>query len=305
MRTGASGRRALAAAAVAALVPAAVAVTEPAPDPVALDLYEWMGVSPIVVAADVTADDGKFVIAIVKAPIKGDLAAGSYFEIDQKAANRDREEGVKALDLLKGRSYLLLLTPSSRGKHELHSVYDLVRGLRGAMPLPVEGSAATIDAATRLAAVQVRHDEGFLWSSLPEFLQDPNPVLVDAALDLYLKFRREGTALVPAVEPLLEHPRPDFRRRAAILLGRSMAKAAAGELPERAELVAALTSRARRDDDVSVRTQATAALAVLHDAGIDETLRAIARDDPDQTVRFEAEKAVYERALAAPARRSD
>ena len=77
-------------------------------------------------------------------------------------------------------------------------------------------------------------------------------------------------------------------------------------LPERSEVVAALTGRARRDEDAGVRREATAALAALPDAGIDETLRAIAQDDPDQDVRFEAEKSVFiRRQAAAPPKRSD
>jgi hypothetical protein len=43
----------------------------------------------------------------------------------------------------------------------------------------------------------------------------------------------------------------------------------------------------------------------LPDAGIDETLRAIARDDPDQDVRFEAEKSLFERSQTAAHERSD
>ncbi len=130
-------------------------------------------------------------------------------------------------------------------------------------------------------------------------------MLVDAALDLYVKFRRESVALVPVVQPLLEHPRPDFRRRAALLLGHVLVRAAASAVPERPRLVAELTGRARRDDDVTVRREATSALAALPDAGIDETLRVIARDDPDQNVRFEAEKSIFERSQAAAPKRSD
>ena len=76
-------------------------------------------------------------------------------------------------------------------------------------------------------------------------------------------------------------------------------------VPGRSEFVAALAGRARRDDEASVRREATAALASLRDSGIDETLRAIARDDPDQDVRFEAERSVFERAQAAAPKRSD
>jgi len=281
------------------------AVSEPPPDPVRWGLYEWMAVAPIVIAADVLADDGKFVVAVARTTVKGQFSAGAAFEVDLRQTNRDREAGSPALDLSKGKAYLLLLKASSRGKNEPHPVFALERGVRGAIELPAEGSAATIDAAVRLAEVQERKSDEFLWASLPEFLQDPNPVLVDAVLELYVKFRRESAAMAGLLEPLLEHPRPDFRRRAALLLGRVLSRDASASLPERPAVISALTGRARRDDDATVRREATAALAALRDAGVDETLRAIARDDPDQDVRFEAEKSVFERREAAAAKRSD
>jgi HEAT repeat protein len=82
-------------------------------------------------------------------------------------------------------------------------------------------------------------------------------------------------------------------------------RAGATEVPERPEVVAELTGRARRDDDVSVRRAATNALSALSDPGIGETLRAIAQDDPDQDVRFDAEKAIFERSQATARQRSD
>jgi hypothetical protein len=281
------------------------AVTEPPPDPIHLGLYEWIATAPIVIAADVVADDGRLVQAVARAAIKGDVAVNALVLIDQRQANRDREEGVAALDLTKGRAYLLLLKASTRRKSEPSPVYDLVRGTGGARALPPEGSTAMIAAVSRMAEVQDRHSDEFLWTSLPDFLQDENPVLVDAALDLYVKFRRERADLVPIVQPLLEHPRPDFRRRAALLLGRVLVRADAAQVAERPRIVAELTGRARRDDDVTVRRVATSALAALPDAGIDETLRVIARDDPDQDVRFEAEKSIFERSQAAAPKRSD
>jgi HEAT repeat protein len=281
------------------------AVTEPPPDPVRLGLYEWMATAPTVIAATIVADDGRFVRAITTNPIKGGFAAGAFALVDVRQANRDREAGTPALDLVKGRAYALCLKPSARGKNEPYPVFDLARGVRGARALPAEGSEATIAALARLAAVQERNNDDFLWASLPEFLQDDNPVLVDAALEMYVKFRRETAALLPVVAPLLEHPRPDVRSRAALLLGRILARAGATELPERPEVVAELTGRARRDDDVSVRRAATNALGDLPDPGVDETLRAIARDDPDQDVRFDAEKAIFERSQATAQKRSN
>jgi HEAT repeat protein len=281
------------------------AVTEPPPESVRLGLYEWMATSPTVIAADIVADDGRFVRAIARNAIKGSVAVDAVALIDLRQANRDREPGTAALDLVKGRAYVLLLQPSTRGKKEPHPVFDLVRGIHGSRALPPEGSAATVSALVRLAAVQERNNDEFLWASLPDFLQDDNPVLVDAALELYVKFRRETAALLPVVSPLLEHPRPDVRRRAAVIVGRALVRAGATELPERSEVVAELTGRARRDDEVSVRRAATNALGALPDPGIDEALRAIARDDPDQDVRFDAEKAIFERSHPTVQKRSD
>jgi len=144
-----------------------------------------------------------------------------------------------------------------------------------------------------------------LWATLPDLLEDTNPVLVDGVLDLYVKFRREDAALIPVLAPLLDDPRPDFRRRTALLLGRVLQRAGSGTVPERPSIIAALTGRARRDDDATVRREATAALAALPDAGIEETLLAIARDDPDQNVRFEAVKAGFTRKQADAPKRSD
>ena len=284
---------------------AARAVTEPSPEPVSLGLYDWMATAPVVIAADIVTDDSKFVKAITRRTFKGTLVVDGPVLVDLRRANRDREMGTPALDLEKGRAYLLLLQASPRGKKEPYPVFDIVRGVRGAKPLPTDGSAATIAAVARLAQVQQRDNDDFLWASLPRFLEDENPILVDAALDLYVKFHRETAALIPVVSPLLGHPRPDVRRRAALVLGRTLERAESADVPERRDVIAELSGRARRDDDLTVRRAATAALAALPDAGIDETLRAIARDDPDQYVRFEAEKAVSERSQAAAQKRSN
>jgi hypothetical protein len=264
-----------------------------------------MAVAPTVIAGDILADDGRYIRASVRASVRGELVEGAIVLIDLKKANRDRDDRTPAAELSKGRGYLLLLRPSSRKTSEPYPLYDLVRAAAGVKAIPLEGSPALIDAAVRLGAVQARHDDDYLWATLPTFLEDGNPVLVDAALDLYVKFRRESINVIPAVQPLLEHPRPDFRQRAALLLGRALVRYRPAEVPERPELVAELTGRARRDEEPAVRREATAALAGLPDAGIDETLRAIARDDPDQNVRFEAEKSLSSRATGAVPKRSD
>ena len=279
------------------------AVTEPPPDPIRRSLYEWMGMAPIVVAGDVVSDDGKFTQVVVREAIKGAAAPGTTLLIDVRGANRDRDPGVKPLKFDRAVGYLLLLRTAPRTSDPNHPVFELVRGVQGARPLPAEGRPATLDAARKLAALQERHDDELLWSSLPAFLEDDNPVLVDVTLDMFIKFRRGDATLVPVLEPLLDHPTPDVRDRSILLVGRILARLGPADLAERSVVVGEITSKARRDEDPRVRRTATAALAVLPDAGIDEALRAIARDDPDQDVRFEAERAVFERGQGG-ARRS-
>ena len=275
------------------------AVTEPPPDPIRRGLYEWMGMAPIVVAGDVVSDDGKFTQVVVRETIKGQAAPGTTLLIDVRGANRDRDPGVKPLKFDRAMGYLLLLRTGPRRADPSQAVFELVRGVQGARPIPAEGRLATVDAARKLAALQERRDDELLWSSLPSFLEDDNPVLVDATLDLFVKFRRGDASLVPVLEPLLDHPTPDVRDRSILLLGRILARLGAADLAERSVVVGEITSKARRDEDPRVRRTATKALAGLPDAGIDEALRAIAKDDPDQDVRFEAERAVFERGQAS------
>jgi HEAT repeats len=302
--TNRSPIRCAAALAALACAVAAGAVTEPPPEPRHLGLYEWMGTAPVVVAGDIVSDDGKFVTTAVAASIKGGVPTGSFVLVDLRATNRGRDEGTRPLKLEKGSGYLLLLEASSKGKNEPNPVFDLVRGVQGARPLPVEGRPALVDAATKLGSIQERKSDELLWESLPSFLEDDNPHLVNAALELYLKFRRESVDLVPRLEPLLESPRPTVREQSVELLGRLLARTSPAELPSRSVIVGELTGRARRDDVASVRAAAAAALAPLADPGIDETLRAIARDDADQFVRFAAEKSLYERTLTKSGPRS-
>jgi HEAT repeat protein len=257
-------------AALAAGTPGDVrAVSEPRPEPIRLGLYEWNGDR-----ADRDRREHRRgrrqarSRPVVLSPIKGGLAVGAVILIDQRQANRDREFGVGGARPHEGQGVPLAveaLDATQEYRRRRSTTSCVASAARGCFRS--KGGAATIAAAARLAEVQERRSDEFVWETLPDFLQDENPVLVDEALDLYVKFRRERVALVPVVQPLLEHPRPDVRRRAAILLGRVLVRAEAGQVAERPEVVAELMGRARRDDDVAVRREATSALAAVAGCG--------------------------------------
>ena len=88
----------------------------------------------------------------------------------------------------------------------------------------------------------------------------------------------------------------DIARAIDLLNGiNSFAVWIATDLPDAADLRNDLVSRARRDAAVVVRIAATRALGGMHDANVQKVLEEIARDDPDQNVRYAAERLIYDR----------
>ncbi|NIS35732.1 MAG: hypothetical protein GWN73_35300, partial [Actinobacteria bacterium] len=50
-------------------------------------------------------------------------------------------------------------------------------------------------------------------------LEETNPILVDVALEQFLKFHRGDPETLLSVGPLLDHPQEDIRLHAARLIG--------------------------------------------------------------------------------------
>jgi HEAT repeat protein len=199
---------------------------------------------------------------------------------------------------INGQDYLMLLTRDTRETKS--KGFQLVHGVGGARLLPEEGRQAFVEAVTRMAAIQGLHDDTRVWQELRRMLEDTNPLLLETALTQYEKFRRAGPDELPMLQPLLDHPRAEVRAAAARVIG-GVAGGGQPIPPELAsELVGELTARARRDDVIAVRVAATSALAGFRSASVSELLHAIALDDPDQVVRLEAQKVLYERGAAEP-----
>ncbi len=257
------------------------------------NLYEWMAVAPIVVAGRVVADDGRHVELLVEEVFRGDAAAGALLLLDQRRANLGRPEGTPPLRLERGMRYLVLLE-TDRAR-DGGTVYALVRGTHGARPLPEEGAAVWVEAASRLAALQERRDEEAVWSAFGEMLSADNPVLLDTALDMLGKFGRAEPGLLPRLRPLFSAPRPGIRGRALGLAGEAVRKSPAAELPDAEGLLVEIIGRARRDESPEVRGAAVEALGAFPGRRVETVLRQIAREDPEQEVRYRAERALYER----------
>jgi hypothetical protein len=260
-----------------------------------LNLYEWIEIAPVVAAAHVEEGGGKLLEVELTLVLRGGLSAGSRVRIDLKKANRDREDEERPLRLDPDRSYLVLLKRDGTRSSNGLPVFGLVRGIEGARELPAEGSPAVLDAVRRFVEVQDRKDETATWTSLREMLEEANPILLENSLGLFLKFRRGDLPLLPVLRPLLSHPRPDLRAKALRLVGQIVEKRAAAEISEDDGLMSEIYSRARRDPSAEVRVAATTALGGIAGAGPEEVLREIARSDPEQAVRYEAEKLLFQR----------
>jgi HEAT repeat protein len=126
-------------------------------------------------------------------------------------------------------------------------------------------------------------------------LDGTNPIVLKTALEQFQKFRRGDPELLLTLRPLLDHPESGIREDAARLIGQIVARHAGEEVPEEAELRGELIAAARRDPATPVRIWATVALGAFADAAAEEVLEEISESDPEQNVRYAAEKTLLER----------
>ena len=257
--------------------------------------YEWTAVAPDVIIAKILGEEGRSPVAVAEQVLKGDLVPGKEFLIDLRTANRSRLSHQTKLRLLHGERYLLLMEqePAGSGRWPL---YRLVRGVDGARDLPQEGEPALLDALRTFIDLQAIEDYDRLWERQADLLDSTNPVVLRTVLQQYVKFRRGLPDLIPSVLPLAAHPAPDVRSGAVTLIGQifedRLVETEQGDPGVEGELIAL----ARRDPAVDVRVAATIAVARLPGDGPVRILRQISLEDPDQLVRYTAQKLLLEAA---------
>jgi hypothetical protein len=217
--------------------------------------------------------------------------------VNLRDANRDRDRELHrfALKLTQEEAYLLLLSPRAVKARDALPTFDLARGIGGVRELPAEGREALLGAVRRFVEVQDLDDDRLVWRELAGMLEETHPILVQTALDQFLKFHRGELEHLASLRPLLDHPSHQLRERAARVIGQIVLERRGAEIPDGRLLRNELVARARRDGQVSVRMAATEALGAFEGDAVVAILREIADDDPDQDVRYAAEKAVYDR----------
>jgi hypothetical protein len=259
-----------------------------------LNLYDWMGRAPVIVSGRALDASGKSTPVVVERVLRGEVAAGEVLPVMLKRANRQRDLSEHALKLEEGKSYLFLLR-AGPSKRSGETTYDLVRGVRGAREVPAEGADAFLDAVERFARIQEQNNDLRTWEAFRRMLEETQPLLIRTALEEYLEFERGGPQLLALIRPLLAHPMPDLRTLALRLVDQILERHPAGQIPDPDSLEVEIVALARRDPSVETRVAATRALRGLPDPGITEVWQEISKDDPDQNVRYMAERLLYER----------
>ena len=261
------------------------------------NLYEWLNVAPFVIVAENLGTYGKYTEFQVESVLRGDQQEDVRIRVNVRRANRDRNRSVdkQALRFESGLSYVVLLVPVATRDPKALPTFEFVRGVRGAREVPLEGQAAFLGAVERFVDIQDRKDDLVTWRALSEMIEETNPVLVETALDMFLKFRRGDDDMLGSLRPLMDHPSNGTRERSVMLIGQILERQDPGMVPDAGSLQSELVAKARRDRAVPVRVAATRALDRLSGSNVLLILEEIAREDPDQTVRYTAERLIYDR----------
>jgi hypothetical protein len=276
--------------AVLALVPCFAAQAAPQ------NVYEWSAVAPVVVAGESLGRDGRYVDFRVERVFRGELEPGDLLRVDIRTTNRDRNRNLDphALNLYEGERFLLLLKPGPR-EPKGATTYILSRGVDGARAVPAEGAELLYDALARFVENQDLKEDNLIWVGMEGLLETTNPIVLQAALEQFQKFRRGEPELLLTLRPLLDHPESDIREDAARLIGQIVQRNLSGEIPEEASLRGELIGAARRDPVPSVRVWATWSLGRFPDSSAEAVLEEISESDPEQEVRYAAAKILSDR----------
>jgi hypothetical protein len=265
-----------------------------------LNWLDWSAIAPEIVVAKILGKEGRSIVAVTETVLKGDRSAGDEFLIHLRTANRNRMSHEPILRLLHGETYLLLL--ESTGPGENYPKYILSRGVRGARELPREGASGIVSAIEEFLAIHGLEDYDKVWERHEALLESTNPIVIEAMLSQFTKFRRGTTELIPTVMPLMSHPIPGIRAGSASLLGQILEETAGSAADVQPAVPGELIAMARGDNDIPARMAAIRAVAWIPGDGTQTVLEEISRKDPDQLVRYTAQKILLVKAEEGAAR---
>ena len=261
---------------------------------VPLTLFQIIARSDLVVHVVVKDGAQRYAMVDVVETLRGE-APGEKLRIDFRDLNLQLR-GQELIVFNAGEEDVLFLQKPNwrKPKESREDIYALFHGRRGKLLLPPEGLGIPVEAVREMARLVGRPPDEQL-ASLRTLMLKPNPVLREAALDELTRMQACSIADLGPLATLARDPLPEIRARALAAIGLVL-KDPGDELAQEPRRIALelCRERARNDGAPTVRVEATRALGSWdrRDDVIPD-LRAIARTDPDQSVRYAAERVLF------------
>ncbi len=268
------------------------------PEP--LNLFQLIARSELVALVKVRDGSLKYAMVDLVEALKG-TAPESHLRIAFRDFNFTRGPGEDTVVFPAGEQEILFLVPykTPRRKKDLEKfkdIFTLYQGRQGKITLPAEGPEIVLETVRRLAQI-ARFDAARQIESLTGLLDSPNPYLLEASLSEIERLRAADTTLLAKLISFLGSPSPGLRSRSLRVIAQVFGSERANgdeTLDEARAALAAVLERARNDRAESVRVQAVAAVAAWPKRrDVEGDLRAIAGTDEAQSVRYEAERALF------------
>jgi len=263
-----------------------------------LTLYQKVGRAPLVVWGEVTDGVHRFAAIKTVEVLKCSIPEkpGDHFRIAFRLDSFLRRPWEDKISFATNERVLLFLRKFTKedGEQPEGDLYTLMWGAQGREALPAEGAEATVDAARAFVSIQAERDYDRQAEMLRDAIGSRNPILVSGAFGELLAARLGELSMLPQLVEFLDNPRDDLRVLALQTMRQIIADAgtAGREIPNRVQLTDQLRGRTALDPSAPFRVQAVKTLAVLGGDGVRAFLQQLARDDPSQDVRYEAERAL-------------
>jgi hypothetical protein len=278
------------------LVPACLLVpTDAGAGITQLTLWDKSFRAELVVRVTVLDPDDRLAVMQVDEVIKG-----TYFQETLKVVfrmeNFAREMWQERIEFVEGGEMILFLEHfRKRGIIHKPDQFALLKGTQGKVDVPPEGADAFLQAVRRFAEIQTMGSQLAIWRAARELLEEENPYLVEAGFEQILKFRLSDEELVPVLLTHLDAQAVPFRQQAARALGQVFEEYRYKDevLNTEDHMRDLLLHKAINDQSEVVRVESIRALEAKWDEGLLPSLRRIAKEDPSQAVRYQAERAIY------------
>jgi hypothetical protein len=278
----------------------AAALAQLGPEPERLNLFQLVARSDLVAHVRVRSGSLKHAVVEVQEALKG-RTPFPVLRVAFRDFNFTRHPGEDLIVFPDGQDEILFLVPYGanlrrrKDREKNRDLFTLFRGREGRITVPAEGPEALLGAVRRLSEI-ARLDPASQVEALEGLLDSPNPFLLQTALAEIERLRTAGSALLHRLIGFLGSPSATMRTGSLRVIAQIFASGKGGDdsLDEARAALAAVLERARNDGDETVRAQAVAAMAVWPDRReVEGELKTIAGTDRSQSVRYEAEKALF------------